>query len=37
MMLNPYRVEVPITDRLRDSPQDLKKYKAVQFFFRVGR
>ena len=27
------RVEVPITDHLRDSASNLEKYKVVQFFF----
>ena len=26
------RVEAPITDHLRDPPQDMEKYKAVQIF-----
>ena len=32
MILNPCRVEVPITDQLRDSPPHLEKYKALQIF-----
>ena len=32
-----YRMEVPITDHLRDYASYLEKYKAVQRFSHVGR